>query len=129
MPKLYVAMYRPVVGNYEHWALYLESQSEHKIYEVTGESPHFKTNVVSGKPTATNRHRRSIFVYDVNATDVPDFRKAVSAVKPDNSVTHWNCQDYVMEILDKLEEECVIDGDEKAYISAKKQVKKHFGPL
>jgi len=28
----------------------------------------------------------------------------------------------VIEVLEKLEEECVIDGDEKAYINAKKQV-------
>jgi len=129
MPKLYVAMYRPVAGNYEHWALYLENNSEHTIYEVTGEYPHFKLNVVPGKPTSTNRHRTSIFVYDVNATDIPDFKNAISSMKPNNSISHWNCQDYVIESLDKLEEECVIDGDEKAYISAKKQVKTHFGPL
>lgn len=36
-------MYRPVASNYEYWALYLENQSGHKIYEVTGESPHFKS--------------------------------------------------------------------------------------
>lgn len=119
----------PLAGNYEHWALYLENQSEHTIYEVTGESPRFKPNVISGKPTSTNRHRRTIFVYDINENDIPAFKKAISAVKPQNSISHWNCQDYVIEALEKLEEECVVDEDEKAYISAKKQVKKHFGPL
>jgi hypothetical protein len=39
MAKLYVAMYKPVEGNYEHWALYLENDPEHTIYEVSGESP------------------------------------------------------------------------------------------
>ncbi|MCJ1230280.1 hypothetical protein MMC12_006952 [Toensbergia leucococca] len=129
MPKLHVAMYRPAVGNYEHWALYFENRSEHKIYEVTGEHPHFKPNVIPGKPTSTNRHRRTIFVSDINETDIPEFEKAISAVKPQNSISHWNCQDYVIEVLEKLEEECVVDEDNKAYISAKKQVKKHYGPL
>ena len=73
--------------------------------------------------------KRTIFVYDINETDIPEFGKAISAVKPQNSISHWNCQDYVIEVLEKLEEECVIDEDDKAYISAKKQVKKHFGPL
>lgn len=50
-------------------------------------------------------------------------------MKLENSITHWNRQDYVIEVLHKPEEDCVIDGDEKAYISAKKQVKKRFGPL
>ena len=35
----------------------------------------------------------------------------------------------MIEILEKLEEECVVDEDDEAYISAKKQVKKYFGPL
>lgn len=127
MPKLYVAMYRPVTGNYEYWALYLDGV--HKIYEVTGQSPHFKRNIVSGKPTSSSRHKRSILVANINASDIAEFQSAVSAIKPDNSVTHWNCQDYVIEILEKLEEECVIDGDTKAYKTAKSRVKTYYGPL
>ena len=47
----------------------------------------------------------------------------------DNSAVHWTCQDFVIEILDKLVEECVIDGDEKSYKKAMKEVKEHYGPL
>ena len=129
MAKLYVAMYRPTEGNYEHWALYLENKSEHKIYEVTGKYPHFKRNVVSGKPTSTSRHKRSILVSEINANEAPEVGKAASEVKVDNSAVHWTCQDFVIEILDKLVEECVIDGDEKSYKKAIKEVKEHYGPL
>ncbi|KAL6713013.1 hypothetical protein ACLMJK_009409 [Lecanora helva] len=127
MPKLYLTMYRAVKGNYEHWALYLDG--EHKIYELTGESPHFKRNVVSGIPTSSNRHKRSIFVSDINTGDFAAFQSAVGAIKPNNSVSHWNCQDYVTGILEKLEEECIVDADEKAYKTAKNRVKSHYGPL
>ena len=48
---------------------------------------------------------------------------------PQNDVCHWNCQDYVIEILDHLEDECIVDGEDESYIKAKKEVKKHFGPL
>lgn len=129
MSKLYVAMYRSVIDNYEHLALYLENNSEHIIYQVINEYSHFKLNVVSDKPTFTNRHRRSIFVFDVNAIDISDFKNAISFMKSNNFISHWNCQDYVIESLDKLEKKCVIDEDEKAYISAKKQVKTHFESL
>ena len=127
MPKLYVAMYRPLTGNYEHWALYVDVV--HEIYEVTGESPHFKRNVVSGNPTSSGRHKRSILIADINTDDMADFQKAVDAIKPDNSTIHWNCQDYVIEVLEKLEEEFIVDGDERAYKRAKNQVKSHHGPL
>ena len=123
-------MYKPAEGNHLHWALYLENGSEHNIYEVLGEHPHFKPNViVSKKPDHTIRHQRSIFVYDINTPDLPGLKEAVSSVTPQNDVCHWNCQDYVMEILDHLEDECIIDGEDESYIKAKKEVQKHFGPL
>lgn len=125
MSKLFVAMYRPRKGNHEHWALYLEA--EQKIYEVTGQYPNFELNVLTGKkPESTDRHSRSIFVWDV--TDISGFKKAVASVEPDNEVVHWNCQDYVIEVLEKLEEECIVDDDDEDYITAKRRIKRHFGP-
>ena len=35
----------------------------------------------------------------------------------------------MIEVLEKLEEEYVIDEDDEAYISAKERVKEYFGPL
>src|SRR5438876_9890747 len=128
MPKLHVAMYRPVEGNYEHWALHLENGSENTIYEVTGESPSFVTSVIQSKPSATNRHKRSIFLSNINATDMPTFKDAISTIQPNNGVSLWNCQDYVLELLEKLEEECIIDGDDDQYVENKKKVKSYFGP-
>lgn len=123
-------MYKPADGNHLHWALHLEDGLEHNIYEVLGEFPDFKPNVITGKkPDHTIRHQRSLFVYEINTPDLPGFREAVASVEPEKSVAHWNCQDYVIEILDLLEEECIIDGEDEAYIKAKKEVKKYFGPL
>ncbi|KAI9855633.1 MAG: hypothetical protein M1813_009679 [Trichoglossum hirsutum] len=128
MPKLHVAMYLPEEGNYEHWGLHLENGSENTIYEITGDSPSFVTNVVQSHPSATNRHKRSIFVAMIDATDMPTFKDAVSTVKPNNEVSLWNCQDYVLELLEKLEEECVIDGEDSQYVNNKEKVKSYFGP-
>ena len=122
-------MYRPAEGNLLHWALHLEDGSRHSIYEALGEYPHFKPNMITGKkPNQTIRHQRSIFVYEINSIDLPGFEEAVAFVKPPKDVVHWNCQDYVIEVLEKLEEECVIDGENKLYVKAKKEVKRYFGP-
>ena len=129
MPNLSVAMYKPPEGNYLHWALYLEDGSEHTIYEVINEYPHFKANVITGKkPDQSLRYQRSIFMYEINAPDVPGLDETISSVKVRNDIVHWNCQDYVIEALDLLEKECIVDGEDKSYIKAKKQLKKHFGP-
>lgn len=36
-PKFYVAFFRPLLGNYQHSALYLDNDEEKLIFEVTGE--------------------------------------------------------------------------------------------
>ena len=68
-------------------------------------------------------------MYEINAPDVPGLDETVSSMKVPNDIVHWNCQDYVIETLDRLEEECIVDGEDKSYIEAKKELKKHFGPF
>ena len=98
------------------------------IYEVTGESLSFITSVIQSKLSATNCHKRSIFLFNINAMDMLTFKDAISTIQPNNGVSLWNCQDYVLELLEKLEEECIIDGDDDQYVENKKKVKSYFGP-
>ena len=53
----------------------------------------------------------------------------ISSAKVKNSVVHWNCQDYVIEILDKFAEECIVDEDEEPYKNARKELKKIYGAM
>jgi hypothetical protein len=43
------------------------------------------------------------------------------------AATEWDCQDYVLKILDNLEEECVVDGDDKTYEKQKNKLKNKRG--
>lgn len=129
MANPYVAMYAPEEGNYEHWALYLKNGSEHIIYEVIGESPSFEPHVFPARPESTKRHKRSIFIAEIRAQDLPDFRQAVAAVKTTSQPYHWNCQDYVLEVLEQLEEDCVVNNEDVEYQEAKEEVKSHFGAM
>ena len=85
--------------------------------------------ITGKKPDHTVRHQRSIFFYEINGTDLPDFEEVIARLKRQNDVVHWNCQDYVIEVLESLEEECIIDGEDKLYVKAKKEVERYFGPL
>ena len=54
----------------------------------------------------------------------------IDNTKVDNETTEWNCQDYVIELLETLYEECIIDEDDKEYKRGMKKAKdKYFGPL
>lgn len=128
MPNLYVAMFHPKADNHEHWALYL-ADDEDTVYEVIGEFPKLKPNVTFTEPEFTTGHKRNIFVYEINSVDISEFENVISAVKSDCFSSYWNSQDYVIEVLEKLEAAGVINEDDETYIRAKKQVKKHFGPL
>ncbi len=41
--------------------------------------------------------------------------KEIGKARVDNQTVHWNCQDYVIEIVDKLVEECIIEEDCQEY--------------
>ena len=47
----------------------------------------------------------------------------------DNETTLWNCQDYVLEIIEELEKKCIIDHEEESYQKAIKYLEKQYGPM
>ncbi|MCJ1422919.1 hypothetical protein MMC29_000799 [Sticta canariensis] len=129
MPSLSVAMYQSEHGVYEHWALHLQNNTTDTIYEVVGELPNFQTHVLLKSPSATKRHKRSVFLCNINETDMALFENVLATLAPANSPEGWNCQNYVLDVIDELEEKGVIENSNEAYIEAKKQLSEHFGPL
>lgn len=128
MPKTYIAVYRPRSGNYYHWALYVKSTPS-RIFEVTGSHPDFARNIVESKPESTNRHVESIGVGDINEGDMREFYSIMSKVEIDNDTVDWNCQDFVLEALEALTEECVLDEDDEEYKRGVRKAKsKYYGP-
>ncbi|KAI9779900.1 MAG: hypothetical protein M1816_003309 [Peltula sp. TS41687] len=114
--ELYIAMYEPVEGNYEHWALVLEHDAVTTIFQVIGQSPEFKSSVLQGiNPKGTNRHRRNILVGTIDKEDVQKLPDLVKKVAVDNETSHWTCQDYVTDVLDLLREEGFIDEYDEHY--------------
>jgi hypothetical protein len=65
----------------------------------------------------------------INEQDLPELRKKMDEVEVDNETVHWNCQDYVIEAIDHLREECIIDEDDEDYERGRKDaVENHYGP-
>lgn len=120
---LNVAMYRPAGGNVGHWALYLRifygNDIKHLIYQVNGEPKNFMRDVREGvEPDKSARYRKLVHVSDIDDKDtVNEVCKIISTQIVRNDVSTWSCQDFVLEALEKLDEECLLD--EYQYSEAK----------
>ena len=127
--KLYVVFYRPRYGNYQHWALYLQTDTDNLIFEVTGSHPNFKRNVVKADPRNSQSLVRMIFLDTVSSGDIATVQNMATTTKIDNETVEWDCQEYVLDMLETLEEECVVDDDDETYKDAKKELKEKRGAI
>ncbi|KAF2002008.1 hypothetical protein P154DRAFT_594863 [Amniculicola lignicola CBS 123094] len=129
--RIEVAIYRPRQGNYHHWGLcvYDTTRKRYTIYEVTGAHPDFEKNVLNSDPRNTRRLVKLIPIDVISRNNQGDLVRAIESVPIDNDTTEWNCQDYVMEILGKLVEECLLDEDDEDYKDSRKELDKLFGPM
>jgi len=102
------------------------------IFDVKGRHPNFRRSERQANPRNSRSYIKSIYLAEVREDDIKAFKEAVAATKVDNETSEWDCQDYVLEILDKLEAECLIvdddddgddDDDEGTYKKRKEKLK------
>ncbi|KAI1856408.1 hypothetical protein JX265_011655 [Neoarthrinium moseri] len=92
-----------------HWALFLHnSQSGDVILQVSddkgGVGYYVETPIYNKQPQRSGRHETSIEVGTINSDDHDSAIAALQATPVDNDSTTWNCQSWVMEALEALEE-------------------------
>lgn len=131
-PSLYVAIWKPLYGgNYQHWALYIDDAEEPLVIEVVGEHPNFEPS--TSKFRAEDFPGRSFlmrhYLGAISKNDIPGICEIASTVAVDNETVQWDCQDYVLEILDALEEEYFLDRDEEEYRDAREILNEKRGPI
>lgn len=128
-PYLAVAICHPRYGNFQHWALHLHASDQDYIFEVDGEHPTFQKVTSSGKPSDSDTFIKSIFVSEVGDPDIPTIKAIVDAAHVDNETLEWDCQEYVLDILEACEQEAVLDEDDVYYMEAKEALKRKRGPM
>ena len=105
MPALYVALFQPEEGNVKHWALWLEHIG---IYQVVGTSMEFELNIRPHlHPEDIDGHLQSIYVADVD--DIAGFTQIFQNTEVSNDVVMWNCQVFVLDVLEALTADGIID--------------------
>ena len=125
--KLYVAFYRPQYGNYQHWALYLEDGDDNLIFDVKGSHPHFERAVAKSIPEKSGSFLRKIFMGAIQPEDVEKVKNVAKTTKVDNETLEWDCQEYVLDVLETLEKECIVDDDDEDYKESKEELTEKRG--
>ena len=127
--KIFVVFFRPLDGNYQHWALHLDKEDEHETFEVDGSHPSFQRNVYTTDPRKSFNYIGSIYVGLISSADIPAMHECVASAYVNNETIQWDCQDYVLEILDKLEEELILEGDDEDYRNAREDLFERRGAI
>jgi hypothetical protein len=136
--KLSVIFYKPLpfTGNYQHWALYLSAPNakDSLLIQVVNAHPTFEASFTNQTPKGFSAtYLKEISLSEVQVQDIPHLRQIAQAANVDNETVDWTCQDYVIEILDALEEECIIgfDGEKEDsdYREAKAEMMQLYGAM
>jgi hypothetical protein len=131
--ELCVAISRPVrnqadrLSNYYHWAFHVFNKvtGTHKLFETAGEQNQLDTQENDAPP---ERVVKSIIVGYSPSDSLPTIRDAIRTVEVQNDVFSWDCQDYVIEIMDALEEASLL-GDMPKYDQVKAAIKRMRGSM
>lgn len=139
MATLYIQISRPHWGNYKHWALLLVPNSpknpnpnspnlQSTLYQLTNQHPSFvksKTTAISKDPDII----ANILVASLRPSDISEVSKAFEEAPVDNETLEWTCQDFVLEMLEKLREwEVIDDGEVEVYEEGRNEALGYYGP-
>lgn len=107
-------------GVYKQWRLYLDgpSPTQKIIYQVRGSTHRYRFETRTEDYRKSEDLLESIFLCDVELEKFGLVDKFARSVVVRNRGAGWNCQDFVLELLERLEEEGVLDGSEEGYRNA-----------
>lgn len=119
-PKLHVVLYRPCYGNFQHWALYLDADDQDVIFKVIGSHPDFRPNVMHSRPEYPKNFVGKVCVAILAKTIFKEY--TLSSVRPLWIMT-------LLDILDKLQDEFILEEDDEEYRVARKEMKENRGAI
>lgn len=127
---LTVAIYRPREGNFDHWAFctYNKQTKEYRIYQVEGLANQLCATVLPKNPEGSDRLIKKILVGHTRESDTNKASEAIQGVQIQTEVSSWDCQEYVIDIMDSLEEVGIL-GSFPKYEAVKKAIKKMRGDI
>lgn len=70
-----------------------------------GQHPNFKANALRTFPEKSRSYIGRLFVGYLPENSVNDVKMIIDTTEVDNETVEWDCQEYVLDILDRLQGE------------------------
>lgn len=121
---LYVAIYNDE-GVYKHWRLFINgpTDAEQTILHIMGSSTNYRFEMRVSDARKSGTLSELIYLCDVPVSKVTIIKEVAKKAPIHNEFPGYNCQDYVLDLLDDLEGKRIIDGNDANYKKKKEVVK------
>ena len=103
---LYIAIY-PRGAMYKHWALFVDNSLDYTMFHVDGSEGQYRFDERKKDPRTSSRNPELIKVTTIRQGKIPILRQ-YARDQPLNRGHGWNCQDYVVELIEKAKKEKII---------------------
>jgi hypothetical protein len=122
--SLYVAIYNDG-GVYKHWSLFLDGpkKADKRIFHVMGSDGNFRYDTKNTNARRSQSLLELVYLGEVKASDADRIEDIARRLPVQNNMSGWNCQDYVLDLLEALEEAGIIDGEDSNYKGKKDTVR------
>ncbi|KAE8313801.1 hypothetical protein BDV41DRAFT_576507 [Aspergillus transmontanensis] len=110
-----VGVYAAIITDesvFKHWAIFIDEPHEPEkiMLQARGSDGRFRYEPEYGDARCLSGLDELVFLFDVKSTETSTLKAVASDIPVRSDIHGWNCQDWVLDFLDKLEEEDIING-------------------
>lgn len=122
--RLCVAIYDDG-GVYKHWSLFIDgpTDAEQTIVHIMGSSTNYRFDKRESNARKSAALSELIYLCDVPNSKTTMIIEVAEKAPIHNEFPGYNCQDYVLDLLDDLEGRRIINGNDSNYKNQKEVVK------
>ena len=112
-------------GIFKHWSLFLDTsiEAEKAEIQVMGSDGRFWFEEKRSNARTADNLLDIFFLCEVDSSKLSSIKEIARKVPIRNEVSGWNCQDFVLDVLEALEGEGIIDGGNEEYVKCKKELR------
>lgn len=120
---LHVAIYNDG-GVYKHWSLFIDGPTdlEKTILHIMGSSTRYRFEMRNSNARNSASLLELVYLCHVDNSKVNAIKDAARNMTIHNEAPGYNCQDYILELLDELEEKNIVDRRNPSYKNNRQKV-------
>ena len=109
---------------FKHWAVFIDGtkKSEKILLNALGSEGRFRFEESIEDARKSSSLLEMIELCKVDSTQIEQIKVIARSMPIKSHVPGWNCQDYVLELFEALEETGIAPGQDGAYISIKREL-------